>query len=172
MKLKDFKKVFFIFQNFLCRRPSKRAFIQQIFLATLFRIGYFYPQLTLRYLIQPDLESPFVVGYQLAPSMQSDPSPCAELQVVKQSTHLSKDCYLPLVLNPHRFKIGFHYQGCIEARRLIKEYFREITVMCLIRRGFQEKNQLLLVFFIYKIKIRWNVLVLLRGQPILVICGI
>ena len=42
---------------------------------------------------------------QLGPSIQSDSSPSAGLQVVTQSTHLSKDCYPQLVSNPHRSEI-------------------------------------------------------------------
>ena len=63
------------------------------FLVTLFRVGLFYPQLNLRQLIQPDLESRFIVRSQLGPSIQSGFSPSARLQVVTKSTHLSKDCY-------------------------------------------------------------------------------
>ena len=65
----------------------------------------FYPQLTLRQLIQPDLESRFIVRPQLGPSVQSGSSPSAGLQVVTQSTHLSKDCYPQLVPNPNRSEI-------------------------------------------------------------------
>ena len=64
---------------------------------------FFYPQLTLQYLqqlIQPDLESRFIVRSQLDLSIQSGSSPSAGLQVVTQSTHLSKDCYPQLVSNP------------------------------------------------------------------------
>ena len=43
------------------------------FLVTLFRVGFFYLQLTLRQLIQPDLESRFIVRFQLGPSIQSVP---------------------------------------------------------------------------------------------------
>ena len=64
-----------------------------------------YPQLTLQQLIQLDLESGFIVRFQLGPSIQSGSSPSARLQVVTQSTHLSKDCYAQLVLNPHRSEI-------------------------------------------------------------------
>ena len=63
------------------------------FLVTLFRVGLFYPQLNLRQLIQPDLESRFIVRSQLGPRIQSGSSPSAELQVVTQSTHLQKNCY-------------------------------------------------------------------------------
>ena len=68
----------------------------------------FYPQLTLRQLIQPDQESQFSnlnLSSQLVPSIQSGSSPCVELQVVTPSTHLSKDYYPQLLLNPHRSKI-------------------------------------------------------------------
>ena len=70
----------------------------------------FYPQLTLRQLIQPGLESRFIVTSQLGPSIQSGYSPSAGLQVVtwitgSQSTQLSKDCYPQLVSNPQRSEI-------------------------------------------------------------------
>ena len=65
----------------------------------------FYPQLTLQQLIQPDLEPRFIVRSQLGPSIQSGFSPSAGLQVVTQSTNLSKDCYPQQVSNSHRSKI-------------------------------------------------------------------
>ena len=65
----------------------------------------FYPQLTLRQLIQLNLESRFIVRSQLGLSIQPGSSPSAGLQVVTQSTHLLKDCYPQLVLNPHRSEI-------------------------------------------------------------------
>ena len=65
----------------------------------------FFPQLTLRQLIQPDLESRFIVRSHLGPSIQSGSFTSAGLQVVTQFTHLSKDCYPQLVSNPHRSKI-------------------------------------------------------------------
>ena len=63
-------------------------------------IWVFYPYLTLRQLIQPELESRFIVRPQLGPNVQSGSSPSAVLQVVTQSTHLSKDCYPQLASNP------------------------------------------------------------------------
>ena len=65
----------------------------------------FYPQLTLRQLIQPDLESRFIVRSQLDPSIQSGFSPSVGLQVVTQSTNLSIDCYPQQVSNSYRSKI-------------------------------------------------------------------
>ena len=80
--------------------------MQLFFLVTLFRVGFLFQlQLTLRQLIQPDLESRFVVSSQLGPSIQSGSSPSAGLQMVTQSTHLSKDCYPQLVSNPHHSEI-------------------------------------------------------------------
>ena len=67
--------------------------------------GVFQPQLTIWQLIQPDLESRFVIRSQFGPSIQSGSSPSAGLQVVTQSTHLLKDCYPQLVSNPHRSEI-------------------------------------------------------------------
>ena len=61
--------------------------------------------LTLQQLIQPDLESQFIVRSQLGASIQSGSSPIAELQVVTKSTHLMKDCYAQLVSKPHHSKI-------------------------------------------------------------------
>ena len=55
----------------------------------------FQPQLTLWQLIQPDLEPRFVFRFQLVPRIQSGSSPSAGLQKVTQSSHLSKNCYLP-----------------------------------------------------------------------------
>ena len=46
-------------------------------------------------------------------------SPCARLQVLTKSTHLSKDCYLKLVLNPHSSEIRSSKQldsRCIPTR--------------------------------------------------------
>ena len=73
-----------------------------LFLVTLYRVGVFLSVATLRQLIQPDLESRFIVRSQLGPSIQLGSSPSAGLQVVTQSTHLSKDYYPQLVSNPHR----------------------------------------------------------------------
>ena len=64
-----------------------------LFLVTLYRVGFFLSVATLRQLIQPDLESRFIVRSQLGPSIQSGSSPSAGLQVVTQSTQLSKDYY-------------------------------------------------------------------------------
>ena len=63
--------------------------------------GIFHPQLTLRQVIQPNLE----FQSQLGPSIQSGSSPCTGLRLVTQSTHLSKDCYPQLASNPHRSEI-------------------------------------------------------------------
>ena len=82
---------------------KRMCFFQLLYLES----GYFifYLQLTLRQLIQPDLESWFIVRSQLGPIVQSGSFPSAGLQVVTQSTHLSKDCYPQLVSNPHRSEI-------------------------------------------------------------------
>ena len=76
-------------------------FVQLLYLES----GFFYLLLTLRQLIQPDLGSRFIARSQLGPSIQSGSSPNAGLQVVTQSTHLSKDCYLQLVSNLYRSEI-------------------------------------------------------------------
>ena len=65
----------------------------------------FYPYLILRQLIQLDLEPWFIVRSQLGPSIQSGSYPCPGIQKVTRSTHLSKDCYPQLVLNPHPSEI-------------------------------------------------------------------
>ena len=62
----------------------------------------FYP---LVYLTVANLESWFIFSSQLGPSIQSGSSPSAGLQMVTQSTHLSKDCYPQLVSNPHHSEI-------------------------------------------------------------------
>ena len=67
--------------------------------------GFLSVAYTLRQLILPDLESRFIVRSQLGPCIQSGSSPSAGLQVVTQSTHLSKDSYPQLVSNPHRSEI-------------------------------------------------------------------
>ena len=66
---------------------------------------FFLSVVYLRQLIQTDLESRFIVRSQLGPSIQSGSSPSAGLQVVTQSTHLSKNCYPQLASNPHRSEI-------------------------------------------------------------------
>ena len=68
-------------------------------LVNLFRL----PKVSVAYLTvnQPDLESRFLVSSQLGSSIQSGSSPSVGLQVVTQSTHLSKDCYPQLVQKPH-----------------------------------------------------------------------
>ena len=66
---------------------------------------FFQPQLTLWQLIQPELESRFVVRSQFGPSIQPGSCPSVGLQVFTQSTHLSKYCYPKLVSNPHRSEI-------------------------------------------------------------------
>ena len=75
------------------------------FIQLLYLESVLYRQLTLWQLIQPDLESRFIVRSQLGPIVQSGSFPSAGLQVVTQSTHLSKDCYPQLVSNPHRSEI-------------------------------------------------------------------
>ena len=85
----------------------------------------FYPQLTIRQLIQPDLESRFIDRSQLGPSIQSGSSPGARLQVVTQSTDLSKDCYLPLVSNPHRSEIRPPKQ--LDYRCMSTQSFRQVN---------------------------------------------
>ena len=82
------------------RKPNTNLFIYLFILVSLFRVGFFYRRLTLRQLIQPDFEFRFIFRSPLGPSFQSGYSPCAGLQVVTQPTHLSKDCYPQLVLNP------------------------------------------------------------------------
>ena len=64
-----------------------------------------YLQLTLRQLIQSNLESQFFVRSQLGPTTQSGFSSCARLHLVTKFTHLSKDCNPQLVLNSHRSEI-------------------------------------------------------------------
>ena len=51
------------------------------------------------------MESRFIVRSQLGPSIWSGSSSSAGLQVVTQSTHLSKDCYPQQVLNQHHSEI-------------------------------------------------------------------
>ena len=85
---------------------QQNNFRQRLFLVTLFRARSFQPQLTLRQLIQPDLESRYLVTSQLGPSIQSGSSPSAGLQVVTQSTHLSSDSYPQQVSNPRQSGIG------------------------------------------------------------------
>ena len=75
------------------------------FFCDFIQIRIFYPQHTLRQLIQSDLESRFLVRSQLGPSIQSGTFPSAGLQVATQSTHLLKDCHPQLVSNPHCFEI-------------------------------------------------------------------
>ena len=80
----------------------------------------FYPQLTLRQLIQPYSESYFIVRAQLVPNISSCCS-CAGLQVVIQSTHPSKDFYSQLVLNSYLFdvpKLGLRIYSIIIADSL------------------------------------------------------
>ena len=76
----------------------------QIYIIIFFQLlysesGFFYLQLTLQQLIQPDFESWFIARSQLGPRIQSCSSPNAGLQVVTQTTHVPKDCYPQLVLN-------------------------------------------------------------------------
>ena len=51
------------------------------------------------------MESWFIARSHLGPSIQSGSSPSAALQVFTQSTHLSKECYPQLVLNPLCYEI-------------------------------------------------------------------
>ena len=56
--------------------------------------------------LEPDfLSVAYLTVWNLSPSIQSDSSPSAGLQVVTHSSHLSKDCYPQLVSNPHRSEI-------------------------------------------------------------------
>ena len=73
------------------------SFLQLLYIES----GSFLYVVNLTVAIQPDMKSRFVVGSQLSPSIQSGFFPCAGLQVVTQFTHLLKDCYSQLVLNPH-----------------------------------------------------------------------
>ena len=75
-----------------------------LFLITLIE-SVFNSQLSLRQLIQPNLESRFVVMFHLVPNLKSGSSPCAGLQVVTQPTHLLKNCYPQMRENPHRSEI-------------------------------------------------------------------
>ena len=82
------------------------ALINYLFFQLLYlESSFFYLQLTLRQIIWHDFESRFIVRFQLSPSIQSGFSPCARLQVVTQSTYLTKNCYPQLVLYPHRSEI-------------------------------------------------------------------
>ena len=75
------------------------------FLVTLFRVGFF---CSVAYLTVANLARLGVSGHcqvSVSPSIQSGFSPSAVLQVVTQTTHLSKDCYPQLVLNPHHSDI-------------------------------------------------------------------
>ena len=83
------------------------GFFQLLYLES----GFFICSFTLRQLIQPNLESWFIVRSQLSPSTQPGSSPRAGLQVVIQSTHLSKGCYPQLVSNPHRCKTASKVAG-------------------------------------------------------------
>ena len=71
----------------------------------LFRVGFFFAVAYLMVANLARLGSRLVVRSQLGPSIQSGSSPSAGLQVVTQSTHLSKDCYPQLVSNPRRSEI-------------------------------------------------------------------
>ena len=59
-------------QHFFLNIIVSKSFF--FFLVTLFSVGFFYPQLTLRQLIQPDLQSRFHVRSQLDTSIQSGSS--------------------------------------------------------------------------------------------------
>ena len=63
------------------------ALIYIYFLVSLFRVGVFFQQLTLRQLIQPDLESRFSVRPQLGPSIQSRSSSSAGLDTGGHTIH-------------------------------------------------------------------------------------
>ena len=98
-----------------------------LFLVTLYRVGFFLSVATLRQLIQPELESRFIVRSQLGPSIQSGSSPSAGLQVVTQSTQLSRDCYPQLVLNPHHSEIRLPMQldyRCMPLHAALRHYTR------------------------------------------------
>ena len=82
---------FLFFSEFKLKFVESPFLLYYFLLVTLFTV-FFYWQLTSWQLIQPDLESRFIVRSQLDPSIQSSSSPSAGLQVVIQSTHLLKDC--------------------------------------------------------------------------------
>ena len=95
----------------------------------------FHPQLILWQLIQPDLESRIIVRSQLGPSIQSGQSPCARLQVLTQSTHLSKDCCSQLILSPNLSEIAPPEQldyRCMSLQPYGREYFSVKTANALI----------------------------------------
>ena len=68
-----------------------REFIYLFIFSYFIQSRVFYPQLTLRQLIQPDLKSRFIVRSQLGPSFQLGLSLSVGLQLVTQSAHLSKN---------------------------------------------------------------------------------
>ena len=87
-----------IFQELQLNIP--KFAVSLFFLVTLFRVRSFHLQLTLRQLIQPDMKSRFIVRSHLGPSIYSGSSPGYGLQVVTQSTHLSKEFYPPTGIEP------------------------------------------------------------------------
>ena len=80
--------------NYICNK------LNLFFFFSVYLESVFCSQLTLQQLIQPDLESQFIVRSQLGPSIQSGSSPSAGLEAVTQSTLLSKNCQPQLVSNP------------------------------------------------------------------------
>ena len=87
------------------------GFILLCFLITLFAFGFTVVYSKVAILVRRGI-SWFTVS-QLNPNIWSGSSRCAELQVVTQSIHLLRVCFLQLASNPHCF--GIHLKSsCIK----------------------------------------------------------
>ena len=69
--------------------------------------------------------------FQLGPSIQSGTSPYAGLEVVTDSTHVSRDCYHQLTSNPHFYKnLSSKQLDC-----MWMPIFQSLSVRCLLRQN-------------------------------------
>ena len=131
---------------------------QSLFFSYFIQITIFHPQFTLRQLIQPDLESRFIVRSQLGPSVQSGASPGAGLQVVTRSTHLSKDSYPQLVSNPYRSEIRplkqldyrcMPLRPALAGNQLFKVYNEKARTNCEVFSKIRVKKSLPSFWYLY-----------------------
>ena len=100
-----------------------------VFFSHFIQSRVFYPQFTLRQLIQPDLESWFIARPRLGPSIQSG------LQVVAQLTQLWQDCYPQLVSNPgsKRWTLAENVESLLDLRVINPDNLSNVSVESVLK---------------------------------------
>ena len=109
-------------------QSNRGAFIKQIFYLLYLESGSFYMQLTLQQLIQPDLESWFIVRSQLGPSIQSGSSRLLDI--------IASTCNPPV---PRRPNFGTEW---VQYHTLLTMYYLMSLLQELTHITFLEKSGL------------------------------